>query len=234
MSEEDYTYKANKNRSLSEDDPTRMSTSKRRQFGWDCNRRSREGAIYSRMDRWLNSKVGSNWNNVWADICSKSPPKDKAQMFSLLREHPEHFVILNCYKKEDGGIYTLGWRGIESRVDKTTYLYKNKDAFYVYENILRKTRVEKNKQPTLPKVVSFEGNDYYKKDGIWYRIILKGFDHILYHLFYDSLHKRKYDFCPSDGYKYYGKPVFCHQHFPLKSKELSALKKHLRANLGHS
>lgn len=210
---------------MQEDAPSLQSMSKHRQFGYNCKERKEER---NEARRWLSARVGDKWSDVWADICN--PPKDKEKIFNYIRESVNKgwLVHLNCFKKDDGGIYSNSRYG-EERVDKEIVYWKcGICTLYVYNNILYKSVQEKYIRSKEEKTISFNNNVYAQKDGIWFRVILKP---VLYNPYvlrfsYDTL--RKKFFSHSDGYKYYGECVYCCQHFPLKAKELKELKKFLK------
>jgi hypothetical protein len=215
---------------LSEDAPIFVSTAKRRQFGYDAKRSDRP---YKEAKRYLRGRVGDKWNDVWADICSKFAPQDKKEVFDLIKEELSKswssLVYLNCFEHM-GAIYTNTAYYSEYRVDKQTHYYKRSGiTLYVFDGILRETILERVTRPKEQKVVQFNKQEFAQKDGVWYRVILKP---ISYNRFaagygcYDTLRKR--GFSSGDGYRFYGREVYCSAHYPLKNKELKALKDYLR------
>jgi hypothetical protein len=210
---------------LDEDAPNRISTAKRRRFGYDAKQPDEP---YRAARRYLESRVGDKWDDVWADICNA--PKDKKEILNLIKKNPDSFVYLKCYKKDDG-IYTcVSYLG-EYRVDKeviNNYSYFDK-MLYVFDGILKKKNVERKVSPKEQKVIKFNESEYVQKDGIWYKVILKDITYPWYiGSSCDTL--RKYRFTFTDGYKFYGRSVYCSEHFPLKEKELKALKDFIKKN----
>lgn len=210
-----------------EDAPTFMSTSKRKQFGYDAKTPELK---YNLIRRYLKSKVGMHWNDVWADICYRNAPKDKKDLYKLIKEEVNNYIYFNCFE-EDGAIYTFD-RRTKRRMDKgVNYQWSGiRDQFYVYNGTLYCTLWEKQDTVTEQKTIVFDGAEYFKHYDIWYRVVLKSFglprcwDDLSG---YDSL-RRKF-FGPSDGYRFYGRAVYCSAHYPLNNKELKALKNHLSA-----
>ena len=213
---------------ISEDQPTYQSMGKNRQFGYNAKRSTEP---YKEARKYLASRVGDEWNKIWADICSANVPRDKARIFNYIREQ-SHLVYLNCFQKEDGGIYTISDYVSEMRVDKEiSYGWRNTHRLYVYNGILCKTIFEKYIRPKEQKVVKFNNQEFVQKDEIWYRVILKPNVFPKYSLGYfggyDTLRKKRIS--NSDGYRFYGRnDVYCFAHYPLKNKELKALKNFLK------
>ena len=204
-----------------EDLPTFQSTAKRRQFGYDAKETKDP---WNEGKRYLGRRVGESWNTVWADICTPQQDRGKAKLFSFLKQqiNEGHLVYFNCFKKDDG-IYTIWYN--EFRVDKEiTHGWRRSKEYYVYNGILCQTAYETIVRPKELKVVKFNDVEYAQKDDVWFKVVLKpiGLSWTGRYNSYDSL--RKKIISHGDGYMYYGRPVHCSAHYPLKTKELRALK----------
>lgn len=212
---------------LSEDAPKFASTAKRRQFGYDA-KQSKDP--WNLAYRYLQSRVGDRWNNVWADICSANALIDRKNIFNLIKEQVNrgYMVYLDCFEK-DGAVYRYRY-GEEYRVDKKKiYARYKRSQFYVHDGILKSTEWEKVDRPKEQKTVEFNGQEFAQKDGVWYRVVLKPisfYDIRMYRPAYDTLRRRA--FSSSDGYRFYGRPVYCSAHYSLKNKELKSLKDYIK------
>lgn len=97
------------------------------------------------LKRFLNSKVGKNWELVCSEIYSTIKSKNGFLIKDLL-----HRLVIN----------------------DLNHPYYDSYLFHVDENgILKKTIENKraNKQ-TGSKIISLDGNDYFKYENIWYRV----------------------------------------------------------------
>jgi hypothetical protein len=220
---------------ISEDAPIFASTAKRRQFGYDAKRPNEP---WNQAYKYLESRVGDRWNDVWADICmttdsSWNVDRDKEKVFNLIREQVNrgNMVYLDCFER-DGAVYHCRY-GEECRVDKEKVYARYKRAqLYVHNGVLRSTEWEKVERPKEQKVVQFNGQEFAQKDGVWYRVVLKPISHYdirMYISSYDTLRKRSLS-C-GDGYRFYGRSAYCSAHYPLKNKELKALKDHINGKV---
>lgn len=226
LSEEDYIYKANKNRLLSEDDPTRMSTGKRRQFGYNCKRRSRESALYAKINRWLNSKVGSNWNNVWADICKGHDNTDKDELRKATRDAIDYYVEQNVMIK-DGEMKRSNGKNIYS-------------PFYVHPSTKILCAAPNRPKYRLPKPVrpiEYDGQKFFKEDDIWYQVILKDIEQIdrvkypkYYNTWWDVYDVFKKAFMTErECIRFYGSSVYCVAKKQIGKRLIKKIENHLSA-----
>jgi hypothetical protein len=73
--------------------------------GW--GRRSRDGGLYCIAERFLSSRVGRPWNDVWSEICSS----DRSKRGLALRRAIRWVVFLDYRLDESGRSYRIGYGG---------------------------------------------------------------------------------------------------------------------------
>lgn len=129
--------------------------------GWDSLRadnRRYDQVNWSKMRRFLKSKVGKPWSKIYSEISSKHPSWKKWIEFC---------VELSVY--EDGGkIY-------DSRDMEVISCWRNN--FYVLDDILyeapRRRRKKYKKEKREPKYVIIDNKNFIKQNNVWYRVELK-------------------------------------------------------------
>jgi hypothetical protein len=150
-----------------EDLPTRESTGKYRQFGYNAKEtRTRDHRFWSASYNYLASKVGSEWDYVWADICRHHDDFDKNALRKYMREQiSQGFMVTTKCSRIYGIIAESGYTRLYSKyyVDPDTdILRRNNDAFVKWKREKRR-----------PRVVKFEGKEYAPdNNGIWYEVKL--------------------------------------------------------------
>ena len=224
MSEEDYIYKANKNRSLSEDDPTRMSTGKHRQFGYNC-KRSRE-SYYKIIRKLLKSKVGQHWDKAWADICKGHDDIDKDELRKATRDAIDYYVEQNVMIK-DGEMKKGNGKNIYC-------------PFYIHPltKILCATpNRPKYRRPKPVRPIEYDGQKFFKEDDIWYQIILKDIEKLdpvkypkYYNIRWDVYDVFKKAFMTEqECIRFYGSSIYCVAKKQIGKRLIKKIENHLSA-----
>lgn len=109
--------------------------------------------------RYLQKQVGRPWNDVWSEICSNN----QDFMGDHLRRHVLGYVSEKV-RIEDDVIIDL---------ERNYPVYSYGDRFYVdpSSGILKKVpRKSFRRSKAVFKIVSMDDMDYFKHDGIWYRV----------------------------------------------------------------
>jgi hypothetical protein len=157
-----------------EDLPTRVSTSKVRNFGWDSKEpRKYDGAMFNKGRRYFVSMVGYEWDYVWADICRHHNDVKKDELRKFVRDKIDWFVEKNVKIAEDGKLLCS---------DRSCRIYS---AFYIHP--LSETLELAPKEPKyrrvdhLPKPIKIDGKFYGLIDGLWYELKLEKWVKTHYH-----------------------------------------------------
>ncbi len=117
--------------------------------------------LFGPMKRFLHSKVGQPWNDVWSEICEHN----KDFMGEHLKLHLDQYVERHLTRIENGDLlnergYVVGnchWRD-EFYVDPDSGLLQ----VFQYKKFVYEKKVQ--------KIFQIDGQDYYRHNDIWYRV----------------------------------------------------------------
>jgi hypothetical protein len=91
---------------LDDHGPTRVSSARRRQYGWECKKFS---DVIGPLRRYLRKQVGRPWDKVWSEI---SQTLDKRSLTGQhIFDHVRWEVEQHTWVADDGGVYATGRRG---------------------------------------------------------------------------------------------------------------------------
>lgn len=122
------------------------------------------GADYAIMRRFLMSRLGKPWDEVYSEICAEADARSFDGHY--LRENLGYMVEHDVYIGEDGEIYNKrhfrvgSWRG----------------QFYVdpEDKTLKMVKYNRRSSRELPKTVfEMDGQLYHKDHGAWFRVTMK-------------------------------------------------------------
>ncbi|MEH2056528.1 MAG: hypothetical protein V7K97_10315 [Nostoc sp.] len=125
------------------------------------------------LRRFLHSKVGQPWNDVYSQLCQRLDPSTMAgrhvidHVWGYVERHVE--II-------DGGFYTKPYRGYRSQLDTN-----HRDRFYIHPETGILCAAEKVPQKQKPKqeqtdiVIIDNYHQYQKLNEIWYLITFEDF-----------------------------------------------------------
>lgn len=137
------------------------STSRHRKYGWDAKEFNENLAP---LHRFLHTKIGCHWNEVWSEICENLRVDSVVQ--SHVRDHVGFDVELN--------VVMINGEPYQATRDGKIYsrFYVNPDTGILCENTQRKYHYRNRKQ--LPQFVpgKDEWHQYRLIDNIWYEIKL--------------------------------------------------------------
>jgi hypothetical protein len=141
------------------DGPTRIGL-KRNALITSPTRTKSQTDLMGPLTRFLTKRLGRKWDDVWSEICRYN----KCFMGEHLKDHVKNYVCTNPRVGEDGCLYNQYGRNVE----------RNKNRFYVhpetgllhYGNGLD----WKYDNKRVYKIVEMDGKEYYKHNGIWYRV----------------------------------------------------------------
>lgn len=204
-----------------EDYPKRESMSGPRRFSWDA-KKYRGPARYNEHNkpahRYLMSKKGKKWADVWSEICNTN----KHDFFKYLREKIDWFIYRNCSYDSEGNLTNNG------RIVRPTYYWS---TIYVdpKDDIIKlipKRKIEREKRKS--NLIHYKNRTYAYKDGILYDVkiskITKFFDE-KYFRPYDVLLKKQ--ITRMSAIHYYGAEVYCSE----KSQVSKRLKRKIEKSL---
>jgi hypothetical protein len=149
-----------------EDAPTKISTAKRRLYGWNAKNGWGESKLWKAADSFLRSKVGHHWDSVYSEISEKhgDPDKDALRKFMKRQISKSFLVALNCEFDEEGNVVEKPFRRIY-------------DTFFVHPTtkILCETPKRKRQRPkSTPRLVTFDSKEYAPdNNGVWYEVSLR-------------------------------------------------------------
>ncbi len=127
------------------------------------------GTNFNLLRRFLKSRVGVLWDDVYSEICSTVDKR--AFKGHHLHQWLKDCVQMNCYIKDD---ILYDQNDIELKP------YSSADMLYIHPETLkleslkctRKRRVKKN----VKKVFELDGRHFLKKGDIWYRVKMSSFE----------------------------------------------------------
>lgn len=137
-----------------------------RLYGWECKELNEH---LSPLIRWLNSKIGTDWDEVWSEICDGLSVRNATT--AHVRDHADRYVEKNCMVKDGKILNSRGiplngeWRFLEFYVDPCN-------------NTLQRSMDKFRKHRSKAKIW-VDGKDdnhrYYLLKGIWYEVKFKPF-----------------------------------------------------------
>lgn len=113
--------------------------------------------------RFLQKSVGRPWNEVWSEICENN----KDYMGEHLKEHVLGYVTVDVFKDEDGTLL-VGRNGYPLDLYSRNNYYVDPDTGKLA--LLSSNRNKYKYQPPQVQIFEMEDQEYYKYDGIWYRV----------------------------------------------------------------
>ena len=138
------------------------------------------GAIYNRHDkigalfyddgshdtpllRFLESRAGCDWNDIWKEICSRFDRR--THRGRVVRDRIDNYVAQDCIVDANGQLSTLNGRPIHDSwfmfyVDPCTHQLKNQ----------RYTRRRGRRLRFEQKVLVFEGAFFHQHRDLWYQV----------------------------------------------------------------
>jgi len=128
--------------------------------GWD-RKESRNVISYSFMKRWLRSRSGRRWNDVWAEICALCPGPEGMEVRDLFRST----VDLHTDREEDGTIFVHSRFG---RYYRPSELYIDPEGILQFGGGYRRQRSGPRTNPDVRKLGG--DRELHRIDGIWYEI----------------------------------------------------------------
>lgn len=124
------------------------------------SRRNGRGYAPYPFDRFLESRLGRLWDEVYSEICQEFDSRSLAG-YSFLRDLKWH-VATDCWiGAETGTVYSSRWGG--SSVENEFYVHPFTGVLCWAEKIDRS-----HPEPPVAKLPIEEGHAYEKIDGIWY------------------------------------------------------------------
>jgi hypothetical protein len=133
--------------------PGRESLTKK--MGWDMKSQT---DVLGPLKKFLQSNLGRRWDDVWSEICEHN----KDWMGDHLKRHVGYMVETDV-------------RITEQR-DLTDNAGFHFDGFYVDPETGKLEKKERQRwryKPRPQTIFHLNGTDYYKYDGIWYRVVVK-------------------------------------------------------------
>lgn len=199
------------------------------------------GTNFGALRRFLRSRVGQDWNDVFSEICEQADARSFRGHH--LREWLEFTVDVKT-RMEGGKI-------VDQQGSDITVTF-HRDNFYVHPLTNKLERSEPRKREkwseSVPKsVFEVEGQFFHEHDGIWYRVLMEEakktpsrWGYLTYSTSYpdklikfppeynynywsvERLLRNKYGYSPS------GKVWYCIHKESANSKEIARLKKNLQ------
>lgn len=142
------------------DIPSKMGMKKI--YGYE---RKSQSDVLGPLDKYLKSRIGEPWNEIWSDICQHNDAR--SVLGSHLRDHIRWKVELELEIDEEGELVYA--------------LYRNKftDGFYVHPHtgllcFKPRSKIVWN-SIKIENRVNISGVHFYKIDGEWYELTFSGF-----------------------------------------------------------
>lgn len=182
------------------------------------------------LHRFLQSRKGRPWNQVYSEICKEAD--DRSFKGYHLREYLDYEVEQNCIIDKDGEV--LDQRGLHISRFR---------GFYVHPETGNLEYIEKKRWriPEIPHTVfEMNGRFYHEHEGIWYRVDMEevpspakhhdywpswitdtfiGFEFAIYFYAVANILRDKYGLSPN------GKCWYCTKKQSANSREIAKLKK---------
>lgn len=128
-------------------------------LGWDGKEQT---DLLGPVQRFLQKSVGRRWDDVWSEICEHN----KDVMGSHLKDHIKWMVETDLVRDENGelvdskGSPMRGWMNFYVNPDNGVLTKGESRSRFKY-------------RPTYTqRIYNIDGQDYYKFDGIWYRVTM--------------------------------------------------------------
>lgn len=157
-----------KNTDLSEDAPKREKI--RRKWIEDWNEGKEFSDVLGPLNRWLHSKIGCNWDDIYSEISTTLKKTSKTMLH--IYTHIFQFVETKV-RIIDGVAYHHNW-------DFPIKSYGNYYNFYVHPETNVLCLAPKNKKKKWknkgPQAIKIDGQFYLKIDNIWYKVETKKFE----------------------------------------------------------
>lgn len=175
-------------------------------FGQD--RRACGDTRHKGARQYLTSKVGQDWNEVWADIC-RAPKTHKFKRY--LRENIDWWVDRNTSLVNGQVFGKYGEIRYRFYVDPTT------------NRLVKPPKIKYGQFEPLIKLYLIDSQYYWiDKYGIFYKVYFYDF-RMLTFFKYDQIIKKEITFFEAD--ELYGFRKFCYKKEQVRSKELKEIKK---------
>jgi len=125
------------------------------------------------LRRFLQSKVGQPWNDVYSELCQRLKTNTMAgqHVIGHIWDYVERHVEII-----DGSLYRKSYQGYQSPLDKSY-----RDRFYIHPQtrvlcaIEKIPRKQKQKQQPTDIVIIDDYHQYHKLNEIWYLITFEDF-----------------------------------------------------------
>jgi len=200
-----------------------MSPSKNNNFGRHgrlrpkqiIRKRVREPKYFKQCRAYLKSKVGQNFNDVWADICNADY---REQPFKkILRNDIDIYVNFEIGLDQDGELFTY-----YGRIPLGIYIDpKNNQLCY--------RAPKKYKKAPNNRIMEIDGVKFVEYEGLYYSVKLIDFIKEWWYskLFtlYDVLFKRAMSY--DELLSFYGAPLICVSKTQATSKQLKEIKRRI-------
>ena len=146
---------------------------------------------HHKIDRWIESQVGRNWNDVYSDFCAKFNYKTESHA-DLLRWRVNRHTFMH-----KGNVMTHDYHNVPVKVEDWREYKSNTIYVHPETNILckikhKKIDYDKKRKEELAKTLRVIGpwHQFQKHNGIWYEIQLFGMTDELYQSKKTSYSKR--------------------------------------------
>lgn len=125
------------------------------------------------LRRFLRSKVGQPWNEVYSQLCQRLDPSTMAgkHVIDHVWDYVERHVEII-----DGGVYRKPYRGYRRQLDAY-----HRDRFYIHPEtgilcaVEKVPRMQESKQKQTDIVIIDNYHQYHKINEIWYLITFEDF-----------------------------------------------------------
>lgn len=125
------------------------------------------------LRRFLRSKVGQPWNDVYSELCQRLDPNTMAGQHVI--DHVWDYVERHV-EIIDGGLYSKPYRGYQLQLDGSY-----RDRFYIHPQtgilcaVEKVPRKQKQKPEQTNVVIVDDYHHYHKLNEIWYLITYEDF-----------------------------------------------------------
>lgn len=145
----------------------------RKPQGWD---RKSLNENLSPLKKFLFSRVGRKWDDVWSEVCENINSNSTVQKHVL--DHARDYVVTDCYYDAEGKVwYNSPYHGPELVSPVEYAKYGNHLYVEPGTGILRKTTIihvkKKEKKKPINRIDLGYNKQLHKVDGIWYEVALK-------------------------------------------------------------
>lgn len=142
-----------------EDLPHFESTSKRRQYGWDCKRVEEPEFP---IKKFLLSNVGEDWGRVYSEL--------KLREKEIILPQYSFDEVINWHVEK-----VIGYNDNGELLCKRGTPLSNNDFYVDNNNILQRYVAPKFKRKKEKKIwhIVVDGKDYAERNGLWYKLTMK-------------------------------------------------------------